>query len=173
MPLFFVALMALSLALERPHVTRAVGGKTTLGDPAGATEAKIWLLAALVVVGLALVAAFAMLIGPRGVVPTAAAAIVIAVALLLPLGTWSRRHSERYRVGVDLIPPSAGSEDIYHRGEWEGTAKRTAEQLGAATIGIGVAAIAISVALGVRRRKPSPSVPPPPDVATGNPELSV
>lgn len=169
MPIFFVALMALSLAFERPHVTHS-GGKTTLGDPAGVTEVKIWLLSAAVVAVLLFVATLAMLLGSQGVVATAAAAIAITVALLLPLGRWERDHSGRYPVGVDVIPPSAGSEDIYHRGEWEHAATKTAEQLGAAAIAIGGIAIVVSLALGARRRRrpTAPVPPPPPYVATGS-----
>lgn len=174
MPLFFVGLMAMSLAFEQPsidHASRNGKSLTTIGDPSGATEAKIWLLAALITFALVLAGALAMHLGREGVVVTAAAAILIAVALLIPLGSWERRHSARYPVGVDLIPPSAGSEDIYLRGEWEASAKRTAEQLGIATIALSGAALAIFVLLAARRRRGATPVPPPPppEIATGNP----
>jgi hypothetical protein len=171
-PLFFAALMAMSLAVEKPSVHHTLKhGKTlpTLGDPAGATEARIWLLAATPAVVLVLIGTAAMLIGRAGVTLTALGAIGLAVALLVPLDGWVRHHTARYPVGVDLIPPSAGSQDIYLRGEWEGTARHTAVQLGVATIAIAAAAIAILVLLEVRRRRGlvPPPPPPPPEIATG------
>src|ERR1041385_4038159 len=99
-----------------------------------------------------------MRLGRVGVAATSIAAIAITVALLIPLGTWESRHSARFPVGVDLIPRSAGSEDIYLRGEWEANAKRTADQLGFSTIGIACAAIVVLGFLEVRRRRGA--VPP-------------
>jgi hypothetical protein len=169
-PLFFVALMAMSLAVEKPIVSHGVKhGKsvTTLGDPSGSTEAKIWLLAALPPLVLVLLGTGAMYLGRRGVILSSLGAIALTVALLLSLDGWVERHTARYPDGVDLIPRSAGSEDIYLRGEWEGTARRTAEQLGIATIAIAAAAIAIFVLLEVRRHRGlvPPPPPPPPAIA--------
>jgi hypothetical protein len=168
-PLFFVALMAMSLAIEKPSVGHALRhGKTvkTIGDPAGNTELAIWLLAFAPAVVLAVVGACAMLLGRVGVVVSSLAAIATTVALLIPLGGWVSDHDKRFPVGVDLIPPSAGSEDIYLRGEWEANARRTAEQLGLATIAIAVVAIAVFLLLELRRRRGIvPPVPPPPPPA--------
>jgi hypothetical protein len=171
-PLFFVALMAMSLAVEKPSVRHIVKhGKplTAFGDPSGATEAKIWLLAFLPVVVLVVVGTGAMYLGRRGVVLTSLSAVALTAALLLPLDGWVKDHAARYPVGVDLIPPSANSEDIYLRGEWEGTARHTAEQLAIATIVIAAAALAILVLLELRRRRGivPPPPPPPPALATG------
>ena len=171
-PLFFAALMAMSLAVEKPTVHHIVkNGKplTTLGDPSGTTEVKIWLLAVLPVVVLVVVGAGAMYLGRAGVIVTSAGAIALMVAFLIPLDGWVHHHTSRFPVGVDLIPPSAGSQDIYLRGEWEGTARHTAEQLGIATIALAAAAMAIVVLLEVRRRRGivPPSPPPPPEIATG------
>jgi hypothetical protein len=168
MPLFFVALMAMSLAVEKPSVGHALKhGKTVvvLGDPTGTTEAKIWLLAAAPALALALLGLASMLLGRAGVVVTALGAVALSVALLVPLGGWANGHANRYPIGVDLIPPSAtGSQDIYLRGEWEANAKRTAEQLGIATMSIAGAAIAIALLLEFRRRRglERPVPPPPP-----------
>jgi hypothetical protein len=172
MPLFFVGLMAMSLAVEKPGIGHTVEhGKpvTTLGDPSGSTEARIWLFALLPTLALLLAGTLAMRLGRAGVVATSVAAILISVALLAPLATWDRRHSARYPIGADLIPPSAGSEDIYLRGEWEANAKRTAEQLGIATIAIGGVAIVAFVLIEARRRRGAipPPPPPPPALATG------
>jgi hypothetical protein len=169
-PLFFVALMAISLAVEKPAVHHALQkGKsvTTLGDPSGRTEATIWLLAVVPPLVLVLLGTGAMYFGRRGVIASSLGAIVLSAALLLSLGSWTARHTVRYPVGVDLIPRSAGSDDIYLRGEWEGTARDTAQQLGIATIVIAAAAIAIVVLLEVRRRRgivPPPPPPPPPEI---------
>jgi hypothetical protein len=166
MPLFFVALMAMSLAVEKPSVTH-VGKlhKAVLGDPSGSTEAKIWLLAVVPPLALVLLGLVAMLLRRTGVVVSSVGAIALSVALLLPLGGWANGHAARYPLGADLIPPSAsGSQDIYLRGEWEANAKRTADQLGIATMSIAGAAIAIALLLEFRRRRglERPVPPPPP-----------
>jgi hypothetical protein len=166
-PLFFVALMAMSLAVEKPtvhHVLKRGSLVPVLGDPSGSNEAKIWLLTVLFPVGLVAVGAAAAFLGRFGVVPAALAAIGVAIALRVPLHTWAVRHSERFPLGVDNIPRSAGSGDIYLRGEWEGTAQHTAQQLCLATIVIAGVALLIFVALEVRRRRgplPPPAAPPP------------
>lgn len=175
-PLFFVALMAMSLAVEKPAVQHIVKhGKplTTLGDPTGTTEAKIWLLAALPPLVLLLLGTGAMYLGRRGVILSSLGATGLTIALLVSLDGWAARHTERYPLGVDLIPRSAGSNDIYLRGEWEGTARHTAEQLGIAAIGIAGAAIAIFVLLEVRRSRGlvPPPPPPPPEIAGGQDQL--
>jgi hypothetical protein len=173
MPLFFVALMAMSLAVEKPSVGHALKhGKavTVLGDPTGTTEAKIWLLALVPALALVLLGVATMLIGRAGVVVTSLGAIALSVALLVPLGGWANGHTTRYPIGVDLIPPSAtGSQDIYLRGEWEANAKRTAKQLGLATMSIAGVAIAVFGLLEFRRRRGlvRPLPPPPPLTAMG------
>jgi hypothetical protein len=173
MPLFFVGLMAMSLAVEKPSVGHALKhGKTVtvLGDPTGTTEAKIWLLAAAPPLALALLGAAGMLvIGRAGVIVAALGAIALSIALLVPLGGWANGHADRYPVGVDLIPPSLGSQDIYLRGEWEANAKRTAEQLGIATMSIAGVAIVVFGLFEFRRRRGlvPPAPPPPPVIATG------
>jgi hypothetical protein len=170
MPLFFVALMAMSLAVEKPgagHALKHGKAVTVLGDPTGTTEAKIWLLAVVPALALVLLGVASMLvIGRAGVIVAALGAIAITVALLVPLGGWANGHSARYPIGVDLIPPSAtGSQDIYLQGEWEANAKRTAEQLGIATMSIAGVAIAVFGLLEFRRRRGLvPPLPPPPPV---------
>jgi hypothetical protein len=173
-PLFFAALMAMSLAIEKPSVRHAIKhGKSvvTPGDPAGKTELTIWLLAFAVAIALAIVGVVAMLAGRAGIVVSSLGAIALTLALLLPLDGWARHHSTRFPVGVDLIPPSAGSQDIYLRGEWEANARRTAQQLGLATIVIAVVAIAVFTLLEVRRRRgmAPPPPPPPPAIASAHP----
>jgi hypothetical protein len=170
-PLFFVALMAMSLAVEKPTVHHVMSqGKMVekLGDPSGATERAIWLLALVPPVGLALIGIGGMLIGRAGVVTSALAALAASVVLLVPLDTWTHDHTARDPDGVDLTP-QASTSDIYLRGEWEGTARHTAEQLGIVTIVLAGLAIAIFVLIEVRRRRHGvmPVPPPPPEVMTG------
>jgi hypothetical protein len=170
MPLFFTALMAMSLAVEKPtvhHVTKNGKLVTMLGDPSGSNEAKIWLLTALIPLGVVLVGAGAMLLGRVGVVPAALVGVAAAVALRIPLASWTAHHTERFPEGVDNIPRSAGSADIYLPGEWEHAARHTAEQLGVVTIVIGVLAVVFFALLEIRRRRGPlpPPAPPPPEVA--------
>ncbi len=170
-PLFFVALMAMSLAVEKPTVHHVMSqGKMVekLGDPSGATERAIWLLALVPPVGLALIGIGGMLIGRAGVVTSALAALAASVVLLVPLDTWTHDHTARYPDGVDLTP-QASTSDIYLRGEWEGTARHTAEQLGIVTIVLAGLAIALFALIEVRRRRHGvmPAPPPPPEVMTG------
>jgi hypothetical protein len=176
-PLFFTALMAVSLAVEKPavlgHVLRHGRLVAKLGDPAGSTERTIWLLAVLFPVALLVVGALAMLLGRIGVVASALAAIAATVALLVPLQTWTARHTARYPVGIDLVPRSAASDDIYLRGEWEGQARKTARQLGTVTIVIAGLAIVVLGLLEVRRRRGLTGmvIPPPPAVAEGQSQV--
>jgi len=169
MPIFFLSLMAISLAVEKPSV-RHTGSlhKPVLGDPTGSTEAKIWLLAVLPSLALVLLGVAAMLLRRTGVVVTALGAIALSVALLVPLGGWANGHASRYPAGVDLVGANTTG-DIYLRGEWEANAKRTAEQLGIAAISIAGVAIAIVALLEFRRRRGllRPAPPPPPLTATG------
>ena len=168
-PLFFVGLMAMSLAVEKPSV-RHIGKlhKAVPGDPTGSTEAKIWLLAVLPALALVLLGLASMLLRRTGVIVTSLGAIALSIALLVPLGGWVNGHTARYPLGVDLTPPSSPG-DIYLRGEWEANAKRTAEQLGLATMSIAGAAIAVFVLFEFRRRRGlvRPLPPPPPLTAMG------
>jgi hypothetical protein len=173
LPLFFVGLMAFSLKLDKPSHELTKKGTLALGDPTKGTIGTIYLLALAVSAGVVLVGVFASLLRSRlaPVIP-AFAGIVAAVLLLLPLGTWAAEHTKRYPLGVDNIP-RASPQDLSLRGEWEGTARTTARQIGLAAIGIAIAAILLSVALEARRRRgiEGPGVPPPPAV-TGAPETS-
>jgi hypothetical protein len=174
-PLFFVALMAMSLAVEKPtveHVLEHGNLVVKFGDPSGSTERAIWLLALLPPVVLVAVGVGGMLIGRAGVITSALTAVAACVALLIPLDTWTKEHAARYPVGVDLIPPTSTS-DIYLRGEWEGAARTTAVQLGFTTIAIAGIAIAILVLLEIRRRRGVKGmvVPPPPAVAEGQSQI--
>src|SRR6266571_5302730 len=98
-PLFFVALMAMSLAVEKPSVHHVLtNGKIVakLGDPLGSTERAIWLLALVPPVGLVLIGVAGMFIGRAGVITSSLTAIAAALVLLLPLDTWTTRHTARH-----------------------------------------------------------------------------
>jgi hypothetical protein len=170
-PLFFVALMAASLAVEKPTVHHVLSNGqmvVKLGDPAGSTERTIWLLAVVPPIGLLLIGVGGMLVGRAAVVTSALTAIAATVVLLVPLDTWTHRHTARYPDGIDLIP-RASTSDLYLRGEWEASARRTAEQLGITTIVLAGLAIAIFALLEVRRRRGivPPVPPPPPEIVSG------
>ena len=175
-PLFFAALMAFSLAVEKPtvrHVARHGKLVPVFGDASSATEATIWLLAlvpVLVVVSSGLVG---MVLGRFGTIVPALVSIAAVVVLLVPLNTWTRRHTARYPCGEDVFCPvvnsqtNTQSQDVYRRGEWEASAHHTAVQLGGVTIAISVIATGLTLLLGLRRRRRAPVPPPPPEIAAG------
>ena len=173
-PLFFAALLCVSLAIERPHrfQWRNARGKLIEIDhqPTSATEAKIWALALVVPALLVLVGLVASFWRRGGVYLVSAAVIVAALALPHRLDRWVAHHTQRFPYGMDLFPDQLPSSTI-SRGEWEGQARDTAISLTHWTIGLAVAAAAITAAVAVRRRLGP--VPPPPEpapaVATGEP----
>jgi len=167
-PLFFVALMAFSLLLDKPSVDVTRRGAEVLDSPLRTTVGTIYLLSFAVSACVVLVGVAALLLPSRtGIVVAALTAIGITIALLLPLDTWAAEHTRRYPVGTDLIPRSDPT-DLMLRGEWEENARRTAQEIGFWTIVIACTAIAISVALEIRRRrggKTPPTPPPPPGLS--------
>ena len=170
-PLFFTGLMAFSLKLDKPSTHLTTHGTLALGDPTKGTVGTIYLLAFAVSAAVVVAGLLAMLLRSRlATIVPAVAGIVASVLLLLPLGTWTAEHTNRYPLGVDNLPPTSPA-DNFLRGEWEQNARTTAHQLGLATIGIAIAAIAISVLLEVRRHRgiAGPPVPPPPEVVGDRP----
>ena len=175
MPLFFAALMAMSLAVEKPtvhHLLKHGKPVVELGDPTGANEAAVWLLALATAVFVVVVGVGAIFTGRAGVPIAALAAIGVSLVMLIPLDGWRDTHTGRYPTGVDLIRPGS-TDDIYLQGEWEGAARQTALQLELVTIGMAGFAIAAFLAFELRRRRkeatPVPPVPPPPPVVEGGP----
>jgi hypothetical protein len=172
LPLFFAALMATSLAIEKPRVVEwsRPGGKLArvFHDPTASVEAKIWALA--IVVALLLVAAgwFASFLR-YGIYVTCVAAIAEALLLTVRLGRWEHHHTTRFPYGEDLIPDSQAS-GLVNRGQWEHEAANTVHSLVDYTVGLALIATAIVVVLAVRRRRaPVPVPPPPPPATTGAP----
>ncbi|HKT43800.1 MAG TPA: hypothetical protein VJQ85_03300 [Gaiellaceae bacterium] len=173
LPLFFVALLAFTLKLDKPSHRLTSKGTLALADPTKGTVGTIYLVALAVSVAVVAIGLLAMFLRSRlALVVPAVAAIVGAVLLLLPLGTWAAEHANRYPLGVDNIPQKS-PQDLALRGEWEQGAKAAAHQIALVTIGLAGAAILIGVALEVRRRRGVAGrvVPPSPAVA-GSPEVS-
>ena len=172
-PLFFVALMAFALKLDKPSVHATKSNPHVLADPTKASVGKVYLLALAVSAAIVLVGVLAMLLHSHlATIVSAVAAMVGSVLLLIPLHTWAAQHTARYPLGVDLIPKRDPT-DLILRGEWEQNARTTAHQIAIWTIVLAIAAIVITVVLDIRRRRGivGPSVPPPPEVAAGEPQV--
>lgn len=175
LPLFFVALMAFTLKVDKPSHTVSAKGTVVLGDPTKATLGTIYLFAFATAAAVVLVGFLARLLRSRlAVIAPAVVAIVLSILLQLPLNTWAAGHTKRYPLGTDNIrDPTAtkpSPSNLLNRGEWEETAKTTAHQIGWVTIGIGLAAIVVTIGLEIRRRRgrEGPYVEPPPlELGTG------
>ena len=153
-PLFFSALMAATLALEKPRVVQwgpAGHLKTTWHPPASGTIASVWLWA-LLPPALLILVGFVSVRLPLGFYVTCLAAVVLAMATVHKTATWERHHAQRFPNGVDLIPSSNAASDKYARGFWEQEARDTALSLQHWTIALALAAAAVMLALWVRRR---------------------
>ena len=174
--LYFAALMASSLAIDKPRVfERHRHGKLVLHyeQSSNATEARIWLLA-LVPVGILLLVALLATFWRRGGLYVVAGA-AIAISLLLPhrLDAWTARHTRRFPLGVDLIK-DANPSNLASRGEWEQNARDTVISLVHWTIGIAIGAVVIVAGLALLRRlRPRQAfIAAPPPAVTGEPEVS-
>lgn len=177
-PLFFVALMAFTLKVDKPSQHVAKNGSVVLGDPTKATLGKIYLLALATAAIVVLVGVLARLLRSRlAVIVPAVTAIALSILLQLPLNTWVAEHTQRYPLGTDNIPdPTAkkpSPSNLMLQGEWEKMARTTAHQIGLVTIGLAIGAIVVCVLLQVRRRRgiEGPAVPPPPETV-GAPEMT-
>lgn len=162
-PLFFSALMASTLAQERPRVVQwTSGGKlqTTYHDPTSATEARIWLWA-LLPAALLIVVGYVATRLPYGFYISCIAAIVDAMAVVHKTAVWERHHVQRFPNGVDLIPASNPQSDKFDPGQWEQMARATALSLEHWTISLAVISIVVVAGLTVKRRyfgrKPAPA----------------
>jgi hypothetical protein len=155
LPIFFASLMAVTLAIEKPHVYEWKGAPGHLNriyhDPTAATEAKIWLLALVPPLVLVLVGWIASMI-PYGLYVSCLAACVDGLLLTVRLHRWQVHHTARFPQGEDLLPDSSTSSSLL-RGEWEHDAAQTVRSLVHYTIGLALAAAALSTFLAVRRRR--------------------
>ena len=153
-PLFFSALMASTLAQEKPYVIQWKGAHrliTMWHEPTSATEARIWLWALLPPVLLSLVGWVCTRI-PLGWYVACGAAIVEAFGVTHKLDTWTRHHSQRFPLGVDLIPSFNATSNAYDQGEWEKQARETVLSLMHWTVGLAAASIVVMAALWIRKR---------------------
>lgn len=159
--LFFAALMAASLAVDRPtvhvewvtpagEVRHPSGANSALafGEPTHATEAKIWLLA-LAVIAIVLLAGSIGALLPHGVVLPALAGMVVPWLLLIRLDEWTAHHAERFPYGNDLV----GKGSLLDPGQWEEQARGTVRELVWASAGIATVALAGYAISRVRRRR--------------------
>ena len=173
-PLFFVSLMAASLAVERPAAVQVMrNGRlvTRLEQASSATEAKIWVLA-LVPSLFVLLAGLAATLVRHGLVIVPLASIGATLAVMQRLDEWSARHTDRFPLGADLIPVRSTT-DILLPGEWEREANDTATSLGRWTIALAAAALLLVAAAAVRRRRGPvrPPPEPPPEGALDQPSI--
>jgi hypothetical protein len=154
-PLFFSALMASTLAQEKPHVIQWKGCKhglcTTFHQPTSGTEARIWLWALLPPLLLSFIGWICMRL-PLGWYIACVAGLIEAMAVVHRVSMWAAHHTHRFPVGVDLIPSTNSASNQYDPGEWETIAKETALSLSHWTIGVSLAAIVVMGALYIRRR---------------------
>jgi small-conductance mechanosensitive channel len=167
-PLFIAALLASSLAIDRPHI---VAGREH--PPTDATEAKIW-LAALIAPAIVLAAGLAGLALKRnGVYLTAVTAIAVCILMPHVSHGWIARHTRRFPLGIDLIKDNDPS-NLSSRGEWEHAAQETIASIAHWTLGLAIGAIVVSVLLEVRRRTGRDAIvsEPAPAAITGEGEVS-
>lgn len=177
-PLFFAALLAVSLAIERPHrfQWRSAEGRLIEIDhpPLGSTEAKIWALALVVPAALLAVGLAASFWRRGGIYVACAAGLAGALLLPLRLDRWTEHHSRRFPFGMDLYPDTSISSTLA-RGEWEGHARETILSLTHWEIGLALAVAAVAALVELRRRRAGPRpvlTEPPPVVVTGEAEAS-
>jgi hypothetical protein len=183
-PLFFAALLAASLAVERPEVLAEwtnhafwahssnthpkVVGKTfhqlILADPTARNEALIWLYAFLAILLLVAVGFVFSTLRRFGAYLSCAAGVVGALLLRVNLDVWALHHSARFPFGVDNVPDSNTSNQIA-RGEWEANAKETVHSIGNATILLALGIVLVYVISHWRRvRALAHTLPPDADV---------
>jgi LPXTG-motif cell wall-anchored protein len=163
-PVYFAALLASSLALDKPQIV----GNHQL-PATGSTEAKVW-LAALIAPAIVLAAGLAGLLLRRHGVYLAGAA-GIAVCLLLPglSHGWIARHERRFTHGIDFIPDGSAS-NLSSRGEWEHASQATIASITHWTLGLAIGAVVVAALLEVRRRRGADRIhvePPPAESTTG------
>jgi hypothetical protein len=155
-PLFFCSLMASTLAQEKPHKIQWHGchsGICTIWhEPTTANVASVWLWALVPSIVLVIVGFIASRL-PLGFYVSCVSAIVVAMGVVHNTATWARHHTQRFPLGVDLIPDKIQAyafSNHYNRGEWEKEALSTSLSLQHWTIGIALAAMLVMGVLWVR-----------------------
>jgi len=164
-PLYFAALMASSLALDKPH-----GIGKHMGPGSGGTEARIW-LAALIAPGILLAAGtVGLFLGRHGLYLPAVAGVVVCLVLPGISKQWIARHEARFPQGIDFVRDSDPS-NLSSRGEWEHAAQSTVTSISHWTLGLAIGAIVVAALLELRRRtgRDAILVEPPPETSGGAP----
>jgi hypothetical protein len=165
-PVFFISLMVVSLALDRPHV---VDGKAQ--STASGTEAKVWLVSLLGPAIFLAIGALALWLGRLGVFVPIVAAIVACLLAPGRADGYMGRHEARFPQGMDFVPDSTTG-NASSRGDWEHAAKDAVVSISHWTLVL--AALALLAALLVLWRRPhgdqleGASVDP----VTGAPEIA-
>ena len=155
-PLFFSALMASALALEKPDKVQWHGCKhglcTVWRNATTSTEAKIWLWALVPSVVLILLGLIATRL-PLGFYISCLGAIVIAMGVVHKTAIWTKHHTARFPMGIDLVPDHGYAfSNQWNRGQWEKGALETSLSLEHWTIGIALAAMLVMGFLWLRAR---------------------
>jgi hypothetical protein len=162
-PLYFLSLLLVSMAIDRPHVITWHHGAQLIErfhPTAGGLEAKIWLVA-LVPSALLIAIGLAAVFIRFGTYIVCAAMLVISALLPHKLGTWERHHTARFPRGQDLIRDTFPT-NLLNQGEWEHSAHETIISLRNWMFGLAILFIvgfALSDELRRRRgNRPAPSL---------------
>jgi hypothetical protein len=173
-PLYFLSLMLVSMAIDRPHIiawTHAGQHIERFHETTSSLEAKIWAVA-LIPSGLLIAIGIAAVFIRFGTYIVCASMFVIAGILPHKLDTWQRHHTTRYPRGEDLIPDK-WSTNLLDRGEWEHSARETIVSLREWMIGLAILfALGFALADELRRRRGNREPPAlSPDAIAGTPSL--
>ncbi len=160
-PLYFLSLMLVSLAIDRPTVVSWThNGKliTHYHPTSSGLEAKIWAVALLPSALLIAVGVAAVFIR-YGTYIVCAAMLLISALLPYKLDTWQAHHTTRYPPGQDLIPDSSPN-NLLSQGEWEQSARETVLSLQKWMIGLAILfALGFALADELRRRRGNRAAP--------------
>jgi hypothetical protein len=160
-PLYFLSLMLVSLAIDRPTVVSWThNGKliTHYHPTSTGLEAKIWLVA-LIPSGLVIAVGVAAVFIRYGTYIVCAAMLLISALLPHRLDTWQKHHEMRYPPGQDLIPDNLPT-NLLNQGEWEVSAHDTIVSLQKWMIGLAILfALGFALADEMRRRRGNRAAP--------------
>ena len=160
-PLYFLSLMLVSLAIDRPTIVSWThNGKliTHYHPTSSGLEAKIWAVALLPSALLIAVGVAAVFIR-YGTYIVCAAMLLISALLPHKLDTWQAHHTTRYPPGQDLIPDSSPN-NLLSQGEWEQSARETVLSLQKWMIGLAILfALGFALADELRRRRGNRAAP--------------
>lgn len=170
-PLYLAALLASSLALDKPRLVNGIHEQ----PPASGTEAKVWAAALIVPAILLAFGGAALLVRRYGVYVSALVGAGLCFAIPPLAHGWIGRHERRFPIGMDFVKDSSPS-NLSSRGDWEHAAYDTIVSITHWTLVLAFGAIVVGVILEIRRRRGTDAivVPPPPleTVTGGAPEVT-